>query len=514
MLKLYYGNAPADVSIFTFADYGEQQIEQNESIRQGSLALGVQIKRSDIEAELAKSGTPVTRERVDVLMAQELVAKQVPTTQPQVHVQAMLLESERAAQLAKTRLQAGETFDKVANELSKVPVNKINNGDLGWVTTRQADLVLRSTKFGDIVSGTDAGVLSGPVYDDTVIKQFGYLVAKVIDKIYASDNTTPLEARIQGILVGSEQEANDVIDKLNAGADMNELAKQLAQQPSANVNGAELGWITKSQDTVEFDLLFNLPLNMISGPISTNQAQTKGGYWVFNVLEKNDNLALTADQQTLLEKDLLDRCTAELQKDPNYKVENLLTQDMKDFAVNEVVASQGEGSVIIRTNSLPDAVKGVSYSQKLEVYGSSRGNTWSITEGNLPSGLSLDESTGVISGIPMNAGWAGATVEVKNDLHCWTQELDITVRLPVSVSTDSLPDGQVGVDYFATLEVLGTSTTYTWSIITGSLPAGLSMDGPTGVISGTPTTAGTYNFTVQVDDGLTKATQALSIRIQ
>ena len=123
MLKLYYGNAPAGTSISEFADYGEQQIERNETIMQGSLALGVQIKRSDIEAELKKSGTPVTRERVDSLMAQELVEKQVPATQPQVHVQAMLLESEIAAQLAKTRLQAGEAFDKVANELSKVPGN-------------------------------------------------------------------------------------------------------------------------------------------------------------------------------------------------------------------------------------------------------------------------------------------------------------------------------------------------------------------------------------------------------
>jgi hypothetical protein len=156
----------------------------------------------------------------------------------------------------------------------------------------------------------------------------------------------------------------------------------------------------------------------------------------------------------------------------------------------------------------------MSYSQKLEVYGSSRGNTWSIIQGSLPEGLSLDESTGVISGTPMYAGGAGITVKVSNSFHYCTQELVITVHLPVSVSTGSLPDGQVGVDYSATLEVLGDSITYTWSIITGSLPDGLSLGGSTGLIYGTPTTAGTYNFTVQVDDGLTKATQELSILIQ
>ena len=285
-----------------------------------------------------------------------------------------------------------------------------------------------STKFGDMVSGANAGVLSGPVYDDTVSKQFGYWVAKVVEKTDASDNTTPAEAHIQGILVGSEQEAKDVIDKLNAGADMNELAKQLSQLSGAKDNGAELGWITKSQDTSHFDALFDLPLNTIVGPISDNQTETKGGYWVFNVLEKNDNLALTTDQKNLLEKDLLDRCTAELQKDPNYKVENLLTQEMKDFALNEVVASQGKGSVLISTISLPDGEAGVSYSYKLEVYGNNQGNTWSITQGSLPDGLSLDKSTGVISGTPKFAGASGFTVKVDSGLHYCTQELVIRIH--------------------------------------------------------------------------------------
>ena len=513
-LKLYYGNAPADTAISQFADYVEQQIEQNETITQGSLALGVQIKRSDIKAELAKTGTPATKERIDVLMAQDLVTKQVPATQPQLHVLAMLLESESAAQLAKTRVQSGETFNKVASELSKIPADITDNCDLGWVTPRQASLVLNSTKFGDMLSGSNAGVLTGPVYDDTVSKQFGYWVAEAVEKTDTSDNTTLAEAHVQGILLGSEQEAEDVIDKLNAGADMNDLAKQLSQLPGAKDNGADLGWITESQDTSLFDALTGQPLNTISGPISDNQTETKGGYWVFNVLEKNDSLALTSDQQDMLEKDLLDRCTAALQKEPNYKVENFLTQKMKDFALNEVVAAQGKGSVLISTSSLLDSEVGVSYSCNITTYGYNRGNTWSITEGTLPDGLSLDKSTGVISGTPKFGGVHDFTVEVNNGLHYWQQDLIITIRLPVSVTTSSLPDGQVGTAYSEKLETFDASYTYTWSIIEGTLPDGLSLDKSTGVISGTPKTAGTYSFTVQADDGLKKATRALSINIQ
>jgi hypothetical protein len=275
-----------------------------------------------------------------------------------------------------------------------------------------------------------------------------------------------------------------------------------------------LGWITESQDASLFDALSGQPLNTIVGPISDNQTETNGGYWVFDVLEKNDNLALTTDQRNLLENDLLDRCTGELQKAPNYKVENLLTQKMKDFALNEVVAAQGKGSVIISTSSLPDCEVGVSYSYKLGVYGNNQGNTWSITEGTLPDGLSLDKSTGVISGTPKLGGASDFTVEVNNSLHYWQQDLIITIRLPVSVTTSSLPDGQVGTAYSEKLETFDASYTYTWSITDGTLPDGLSLDKSTGVISGTPKAAGTYSFTVQADDGLKKATKALSINIK
>jgi hypothetical protein len=295
---------------------------------------------------------------------------------------------------------------------------------------------------------------------------------------------------------------------------MNEMAKQLSQQPGAKDNGADLGWMFQGQTAANLDALFSLPVNTVYGPVSDSQTETKGGFWVFNVLEKNDKLALTSDQQDLLEKDLLNRLDRELQKNPNYKVENLLTPEKIDFALNEVVASKGAGSVMIHTGSLPDGEAGVSYSNPLEIYGNKNGNIWSVTKGSLPQGLSLNGATGVISGVPMNAGLSSFTVEVNSGLHYWQQELSIRLHFPLSVTTSSLPEGQVGVDYSAQLEVLGDSDSYTWSIITGGLPDGLKLDETAGSIYGTPAAAGTDNFTVQVDDGLKKATQTLTLLIQ
>jgi parvulin-like peptidyl-prolyl isomerase len=521
MLEIHYGNISPD-ALYDYTNYGDTEIEQlvgyvehqiiqNETIKQGSLGLGVQIRRDVIKADLKKSGIPVTNEHIDIQMAQELVEKQVPSAQPQAHVQAMLLENESVGQEAITRLHRGESFNQVANELSKIPNSNIINGDLGWVTPREADLTVDSTKFGDMISGADVDVLSDPSYDDTVTKSFGYWVVKVIERRDATDTASAM-IHIKGILVGSEQEAYDVIDKLNAGADIDELAKQVSELSTAADYGAEMGWIIEGSSG--FDELFDLPLNGISGPIGNNQGTTKGGYWVYNVLEKDDGRALTDSQKSMLEDDFLNRCSAELAKDPNYKVETPLTEEMRVLAINDAVLSQGKGSVLMRSSSLPYGEVGISYFYQLEAYGNQKGNTWSIIEGSLMDGLSLDESTGVISGTPKIAGGGGVTIEVNSGFHYCTQDFVTRVLLPVSVTTSSLPDAQAGVEYSATLEVLGESSTYTWSIVSGSLPDGLTLDKYTGYISGTPTTSGTYDFTIQVDDGLGKAIKTLSLSVR
>ena len=86
----------------------------------------------------------------------------------------------------------------------------------------------------------------------------------------------------------------------------------------------------------------------------------------------------------------------------------------------------------------------------------------------------------------------------------------------LSVTTTSLPNGTVNTAYSATLQASGGTLPYSWSLTSGALPTGLSLNATTGVISGTPTTAATANFTVQVRDSATPqatATKPLSITI-
>ncbi|RLC74760.1 MAG: hypothetical protein DRI61_16085, partial [Chloroflexi bacterium] len=139
--------------------------------------------------------------------------------------------------------------------------------------------------------------------------------------------------------------------------------------------------------------------------------------------------------------------------------------------------------------------------------------------GSLPTGLTLS-SAGVISGTPTTAGSSTFTVKVEDSStpkNQATKQLSINVNeqtQPLTITTEGLPDGIVGTEYSATLSASGGIPPYTWSISSGFLPNGLTLNSSTGAISGTPIEQGTYSFTVQVQDADSNtAAKNLSITI-
>jgi hypothetical protein len=85
--------------------------------------------------------------------------------------------------------------------------------------------------------------------------------------------------------------------------------------------------------------------------------------------------------------------------------------------------------------------------------------------------------------------------------------------LAVTVTTAGVSVGQVGVPYSSTLAASGGVAPYTWSLAAGTLCAGLSLSSA-GLLSGTPTTAQTCSFTVEVIDADSSgASQALSVTV-
>lgn len=174
----------------------------------------------------------------------------------------------------------------------------------------------------------------------------------------------------------------------------------------------------------------------------------------------------------------------------------------------------------VSTSSLPNGALGVFYNQTLFAAGGAEPYTWSTVAGSLPAGLSLDASTGTISGTPTATGAASFTVEVtdsQSPAETATEALSIAVVIsPLSIATTSLPKGQIGVAYNRALSATGGVSPYTWSVSAGALPIGLTLHSGTGIIDGTPTESGTSSFTARVADSRTSpatATKALSITV-
>jgi hypothetical protein len=164
--------------------------------------------------------------------------------------------------------------------------------------------------------------------------------------------------------------------------------------------------------------------------------------------------------------------------------------------------------------TLPSGGVGASYSQALAAVGGTAPYTWSVTAGALPGGLSLDPTGGTITGTPSTVGNFSFTVQVRDNNSVTTTEaftLAIVSALTIT-SAPTLPVGAVGVSYSQSVVVVGGTSPYTWSISSGGLPAGLSLAPASGAITGSPTSAGSFTFTVQVMDS-TSLTQTKAFTI-
>jgi Flp pilus assembly secretin CpaC len=166
----------------------------------------------------------------------------------------------------------------------------------------------------------------------------------------------------------------------------------------------------------------------------------------------------------------------------------------------------------ISTTSLPDGVLHAAYNATLQSTGGTGTVTWSLATGTLPPGLTLNPSTGAIAGTPAAAGTSPITLratDTATPADSVTTLLSITVNAtppPFAISSAELPNGSVGTPYDQILTASGGSAPFSWSVSSGSLPAGLSLNAKTGEITGSPasTTAGTsLTFTVTVTDSST-----------
>jgi hypothetical protein len=187
--------------------------------------------------------------------------------------------------------------------------------------------------------------------------------------------------------------------------------------------------------------------------------------------------------------------------------------------------ANGPGALNI-SNKPPNGVVLSPYSVQMSVTGGQAPFAWQLTSGTLPPGLSLSPQ-GVISGAPLITDLnSDGTAKIYSFMlkvtdsqiptsAYQTGSFTVTINpLPV-VTTTSLPNGTIGLPYNATLTNSGGLAPFTWSVTTGTLPAGLVLAASTGIIGGSPTgPSGGFPITVQVTDADSNtATAPLTITI-
>ena len=156
--------------------------------------------------------------------------------------------------------------------------------------------------------------------------------------------------------------------------------------------------------------------------------------------------------------------------------------------------SQAPGKITVTTSSLPTGQTGSTYTATLQAQGGTPPYKWSLTSGALPAGLLLNSTTGAISGTPKQSVANLPLSFTVTDSSATPLSAAVTLSLTVTatssgitITTQSLPNGQIGVAYSATLAATGGTAPYTWTLTSGTLPAGLALNGAT--ITGTPTAA-------------------------
>lgn len=154
---------------------------------------------------------------------------------------------------------------------------------------------------------------------------------------------------------------------------------------------------------------------------------------------------------------------------------------------------------------LPNGETAAAYNAVISATGGISPYTFSISNGALPDGLALDTATGIISGMPVQAGTFNFTVTAIDANGCpGSRAYRIIITGPncpvIILSPATLPAGTIGTSYSQSVSASGGIGPYSYIVSAGALPNGLALSTPSGVISGIPITSGQFIFTITATD--------------
>ena len=179
----YFGESQSVGALLNQVDEVVQIIERSEIMRQAAEELDFIVSNRDVDQELKSKDPPLSRDYRDIIraeilaerLASEYFDQQVSSVAPQIHLLAMLLESEnQAAEIRARIVEGGGGLTELATELSLEIYSQFKGGNLGWQSKGALEIRLGTPVPGDYAFSAEIGALSQPIADDEVVKGIGY----------------------------------------------------------------------------------------------------------------------------------------------------------------------------------------------------------------------------------------------------------------------------------------------------------------------------------------------------
>lgn len=308
---------------FVISDEEARQFLKNLGIN-----LGINININDAAIHLAKS------ELLKTKLRENYFSSLVTSNDTQLHVMAMMVESDTVAALVRDRILSGENFTLLAAQYAADAASKDVLGDYGW-----HPISIFKDKFYaviplDYISRADAraGDVSQPLSDNASSKKMGYWLIKVNER---PDQDT---ANVSAVYLGSEEEALFNRAKLEAGAVLAPIADNLSQYITSQQKHGELGLINVTENITD---IFNgyvfsssTEIGKWSQPLRDDTFYSKGGVWLVQIVDREENRPLTAEDRDSLITTLFTGWTSKIWTENSPSFINNLTEDLTQWAVD------------------------------------------------------------------------------------------------------------------------------------------------------------------------------------
>jgi len=330
--QLYFSGQTDYLSMLL--DTTAQNIEQIELVREEAAKLNIVISEDDITKIITDNSLSNSQAMRDIVRGQLLSDKlktdyfgpQILSSAEHRDVLAIFLESQSQLDEIKAQIDAGADFGQVAAQFSLDSTTKGDGGALGYKPKGLLDYMLSSTALDDAVFSQQVGT-RGTLHDADKTKQVGYWLVKVTEK---KDDMS--QVHVFGMLLSSQEEAQAVKARLDAGEDFTTLAQQFSQTWS-DASKDDMGWISSDTTEVFKDYVFdtNTPLNAVSSPIKDTTQSTRGGYWLFKVVDSVVK-DISEDDKTSLISQAFSAWLTEKQTDKSNSLSISLNESQKTFA--------------------------------------------------------------------------------------------------------------------------------------------------------------------------------------